>query len=148
MASDVYVDGISDFDEGLELLKARIDAAALAFVTLGGQIIADAAKLEFEGGSSAAPWQGPNFPKPTAHTGFLRNSIRVDKIYRAEEGVWASDTGPTTVYGRRIELGYTGVGHWPYFTTRPFPFLAPAEEKSRPLVADLYERLITEAQEA
>ena len=44
MASDVHVDGISDFDEGLELLKARIDAAALAFVTLGGQIIADAAK--------------------------------------------------------------------------------------------------------
>ncbi len=148
MASDVHVDGIANFDRGIEELKLKIDAAALQFVTLGGQIIADAAKKEFAGGSMPAPWQGPNFPKPTTHSGFLRNSIRVDKIYRAEEGVWASDTGPTTVYGRRIELGYTGQGHWPYFTTRPFPFLAPAEEKSRPLVGALYEKLITAAQEA
>ncbi len=147
MASDVHLDGVSDFDRSLELLKLRVDAAALQFVTLGGQIIADAAKQEFAGGSSIVPWRGPNFPKPTAHSGFLRNSIRVAKIYRAEEGVWASDTGPTTVYGRRIELGYTGQGHWPFYTTRPFPFLAPAEEKSRPLVSALYEKLIAAAQE-
>lgn len=148
MASSVHVDGLSKFTGSVEELKLKIDAAGLSFVTLGGQLIADAAKGEFAGGDHTYPWQGPNFPRPTSHSGFLRDSIRVDRVYRAESGVWASDTGPTTVYGRRIELGYLGQGHWPYYTTRPFPFLKPGEEKSRPFVAALFEKLIATAQEA
>ena len=148
MASDITVEGISSFDEAIEKLKVKVDEAGLEYVTLGGQLIADSAKAEFVGGSSPAPWQGPNFPHPTSHSGFLRDSIKVDRVYRYEEGVWASDTGPTTIYGRRIELGYTGQGHWPYYTTRPFPFLAPGEAKARPALSALYTKLLAAAQEA
>ena len=143
----IQVGGISELDAGFEEWQLRIGEAALEWVTKGGQLVADQAKGVFAGGSHDYPWQGPNFPIPTSHSGFLRDSIAVDNI-RTFAGGASSETGPKTVYGRRIELGYTGTGHFPYYTTRPFPFLAPAEEKSRPLVADLYERLITEAQEA
>jgi len=147
MASEVHVDGISNFDKALEDLKIKVEGASKSFVMLGGQVIADKAKAEFVGGTMPPPWQGPNFPHPTMHSGFLRNSIRVDAVVKTGAG-WMSTTGPHSVYGRRIELGYTGTGSFPYYTTRPFPYLKPGLEKSKSALEDLFQRLVTTAQEA
>jgi hypothetical protein len=124
----------------------RIEEASLEFVAKGGELIADQAKAIFIGGSQPAPWVGPNFPTPTSHTGFLRNSIGTDNV-RAFTGGASSETGPRTVYGRRIELGYTGRGHFPYYTTRPFPFLKPGLEKALGALGSLSALLIRNAQE-
>jgi hypothetical protein len=57
-------------------------------------------------------------------------------------------TGPRTVYGRRIELGYTGTGKWPYFTTRAFPYMRPGLEDSEGDIRDLwYERIAKYSEE-
>ena len=128
------VEGLSAFETSMDEWMGRIEEASLEFVTKGGQLIADSAKGIFRGGSHDYPWRGPNFPYPTSHSGFLRDSIKPDNI-RAFPGGASSETGPQTVYGRRIELGYTGNGHWPYYTTRPFPFLKPGLEKAIPSLA-------------
>jgi len=150
----LHVDGITELQTAFESWKLRVDDASLAWVTEGGEYVADFAKAEFEGGSSAAPWRGPNFPHPTSHSGFLRNSIGTDNVKKFPGGA-SSETGPRTVYGRRIELGYTGhplgsthpAGLWPYFTTRKFPFLRPGGEKATPGLGDMWIKKIVETTE-
>ena len=150
MTGSVHIDGISNFAKGMEMLKDRTDAAGFAFVTAGAEIINRRAKAIFIGGSEAEAtdsWRSDAWPIPTRRTGFLQNSIRASTPVHIGPGSWSIVTGPRTVYGRRVELGYTGTGKWPYFTTRPFPYLRPALEDSKGDLADLWERMQLLAQE-
>jgi hypothetical protein len=143
---ELHVTGINELQDGFEEWKVRVGEAALEWVTKGGEIVANEAKKVFAGGSSQAAWQGPNFPVPTSHSGFLRNSIGTQNI-REFPGGASSETGPRTIYGRRIELGYTGRGFFPYYTTRPFPYLKPGAEKAMPQLTELFVSLMREAGE-
>lgn len=146
----VHVDGISDFDAAIEKLKDKVDLAAFKYVTAGAEIVNKRAKAAFIGGSEADAtemWRSDAWPIPTRRSGFLQQSIRASTPLHVGPGTWSIVTGPRTVYGRRIELGYTGRGVFPYFTTRPFPFLKPALDDSQDDLADLFERLVTTAQE-
>ena len=143
---ELHVEGVNELSDGFEEWKVRIAEAALEWVTKGGEVVGNEAKKQFEGGTSVAPWVGPNFPKPTTHTGFLRNSIGTENIRKFPGGA-SSETGPRTVYGRRIELGYTGRGVFPYYTTRPFPYLKPGLEAALPGLTDLFVSLMREAGE-
>jgi hypothetical protein len=146
----VVIEGIPDFDDAVEMLKIKMDQAAFVFVTGGAEIINTRAKETFIGGSESDAtdaWRSDAWPIPTRRSGFLQNSIRASRPVR-KGSAWFIETGPRTVYGRRIELGYTGVGKWPSFTTRPFPFLKPALEDSQDDLAELWTRLLESAQEA
>ena len=140
------VEGLTEFESAMDAWMLRIEEASLEFVTKGGLQVADRAKDVFAGGSQPGPWVGPNFPIPTSHTGFLRNSITTEN-QRTFPGGASSETGPRAVYGRRIELGYTGTGHFPYYTTRPFPFLKPGLDKALPGLELLSILVVKTAQE-
>lgn len=145
-ATAITVNGIRPVMEDFQAMKRKQMSAAEQFVRRGGNLVATEAKRRgFASGSPPAPWQGPNYPTPTSYTsGGLKGSIRTERVVSTGLGGWMSQTGPTIVYGRRIELGYTGTGQWPYFTTRAFPFMAPALKRSLPGLEALWRELTTE----
>ena|ERR1017187_1402758 len=140
------VEGLAAFETAMDEWMLRIEEASLEFVTKGGLQIADSAKGIFIGGTHEYQWRSSNFPIPTSHSGFLRDSIRTEN-QRSFPGGASSETGPQTVYGRRIELGYRGTGKFPYYTTRPFPFLKPGLEKALPGLEALSIEVVKIAQE-
>lgn len=126
MAGDVRVTGIDRFTKAVLDLKLKADLGARKIVEQGGVLIANRAKLEFREGKGP-----PQPPRPTSRTHNLRNSIQTLEVRKDAEG-WSSKTGPTAIYGRRIELGYpqgVGPGHQ---MTRPFPYMEPGFKKALP----------------
>lgn len=135
----MHVNGVDNVVKYLNAQVVKLDMAAKNFVQKGGLIIANHAKDEFQGGGTP----DENYPRPTLRTGNLRNSIKVLDVRQESLGVWSSKTGPTLIYGRRVELGFNpfgpagayGRGH---AKTRAFPYLAPGFEKSRGELKELY----------
>ena len=145
------VTGIPEFDAAIKLMEARVDEAARKFVLEGAERIKREAKNIFITGSDASiteKWRSDAWPLPTRRTGNLMNSIYSDGARKTGVGRWQSQTGPHIVYGRRIELGFHGSGRWPYYTTRPFPYMQPGIENSIPQLDILFNSLVIAAQEA
>lgn len=78
----------ADLQAGLDALMDRIDVASKAIVV-----------------KSVAAIQATGMSKTKVISGTLRRSWHSEAI-DAAEGVYAAKTGPTTVYARRIELGF------------------------------------------
>ena len=145
------VTGIAEFDLAIKAMEARVDEAARKFVLEGAERIKREAKKIFITGSDASitsKWHSDAWPLPTRRTGNLMNSIYSDGARKIGTGKWESQTGPHIVYGRRIELGFHGSGRWPYYTTRPFPYMQPGIENSIPQLDILFNSLVIAAQEA
>ena len=145
------VTGIPEFDAAIKAMEARVDEAARKFVLEGAERIKREAKNIFITGADAKiteKWHSDAWPLPTRRTGNLMNSIYSDGARKTGVGRWESQTGPHIVYGRRIELGFHGSGRWPYYTTRPFPYMQPGIEKSIPQLDILFNSLVIAAQEA
>ena len=145
------VTGIPEFDAAIKSMEARVDEASRKFVLEGAERIKREAKNIFRTGADAKgidSWHSTAWPVPTRRTGNLMASIYSDGARRIGPGKWESQTGPHIVYGRRIELGFHGNGRWPYYTTRPFPFMQPGIDNSIPQLDILYRSLVTAAQEA
>src|ERR1035438_755305 len=127
------IEGVSGLQDAFLEWQDRLGAAAGQFVIDAAEIVNKRAKDYFIGGGESAAvdtWRSDAWPIPTRRSGFLMNSIRSDPPKYLGNGSWMVQTGPRTVYGRRIELGYTGTGKWPYFTTRAFPYMRPGLEDS------------------
>ena len=145
------VTGIAEFDLAIKAMEARVDEAARKFVLEGAERIKREAKKIFITGSDASiteKWHSDAWPLPTRRTGNLMNSIYSDGARKTGVGRWESQTGPHIVYGRRIELGFHGSGRWPYYTTRPFPYMQPGIDNSIPQLDILFNSLVIAAQEA
>ena len=145
------VTGILEFDTALDSMIVRVDNAARSFVLEGAEVIKREAKNIFRTGADAKgidSWHSTAWPVPTRRTGNLMASIYSDGARKTGVGRWESQTGPHIVYGRRIELGFHGSGRWPYYTTRPFPFMQPGINNSIPRLDSLFNSLVTAAQEA
>ena len=141
------VSGIPDFDGSIDQMIIRVNMAARRFVLEGAEEIKVQAQKQFSGNSTDA-WHSTAWPLPTRRTGNLESSIYMDSAKEISPGVWESTTGPHIVYGRRIELGFHGSGQWPYFTTRPFPFMQPGIERAIPKLDSLFTETVLAAQEA
>ena len=144
-------EGIPEFESAMNQMIVRVDNAARSFVLKGGEVIKREAKNTFLTGSDASiteKWHSDAWPLPTRRTGNLMNSIYTENVRKLSSGVWQSQTGPHIIYGRRIELGFHGSGQWPYYTTRPFPYMNPGIEKSIPVLDVLFNSLLIAAQEA
>lgn len=144
-------EGIPEFESAMNQMIVRVDNAARSFVLKGGEVIKREAKNTFLTGSDASiteKWHSDAWPLPTRRTGNLMNSIYTENVRKLSSGVWQSQTGPHIIYGRRIELGFHGSGQWPYYTTRPFPYMKPGIEKSIPVLDVLFNSLLIAAQEA
>ena len=145
------VTGINEFDAAIKSMNVRVDEAARKFVLSGAEVIKREAKKMFITGADAKiteSWHSDAWPLPTRRTGNLINSIYSDGARQTEIGVWESETGPHIIYGRRIELGFHGTGQWPYYTTRPFPYMQPGIDNSIPQLDILFNSLVIAAQEA
>jgi len=140
------VTGIPEFDAALDSMIIRVNMAARRFVLEGAEEIKVQAQKQFSGNSTDA-WHSTAWPLPTRRTGNLESSIYMDSAKEISPGVWKSTTGPHIVYGRRIELGFHGSGQWPYFTTRPFPFMQPGIERAIPKLDSLFTETVLAAQE-
>jgi hypothetical protein len=146
-----FIEGIPNFERAFEEMKLRVDEAGRKFVLSGAEVIKREAKKMFITGADAKiteSWHSDAWPLPTRRTGNLMNSIYSDGARKTGTGVWESQTGPHIVYGRRIELGFHGSGRWPYYTTRPFPFMQPGIDNSIPQLDILFNSLVIAAQEA
>ena len=144
-------EGIPEFESAMNQMIVRVDNAARSFVLKGGEVIKREAKNTFLTGSDASiteKWHSDAWPLPTRRTGNLMNSIYTENVRKLSSGVWQSQTGPHIIYGRRIELGFHGSGQWPYYTTRPFPYMKPGIEKSIPVLDVLFNSLVIAPQEA
>jgi len=145
------VKNLPEFNSAMEEMIVRVDNAARSFVLKGGEVIKREAKNTFLTGSDASiteKWHSDAWPLPTRRTGNLMNSIYSDGARKTGVGRWESQTGPHIVYGRRIELGFHGSGRWPYYTTRPFPYMQPGVRNSIPQLDILFNSLVIAAQEA
>ena len=146
-----YTTGIPEYIAAMNAMNRRVDEASRKFVLEGAERIKREAKNIFITGADASiteKWRSDAWPLPTRRTGNLMNSIYSDGARKTGVGRWESQTGPHIVYGRRIELGFHGNGRWPYYTTRPFPFMQPGIDNSIPQLDILYRSLVTAAQEA
>lgn len=124
------VDGLEAFNRAIAAMQRRLDAAGRGIVAEGLAVVERAAKGNFEGSHPPGfPHVGGN--RPNIVTGNLRRSIRSTPAHRTGVASWAGETGPTAVYGRRIELGYPGGGSGPgQQRTRAFPYVKPAADDS------------------
>lgn len=123
------VEGLDQFDAAVARLMDRIDDAGRAIAVESLAVVERRAKGNFEGSHPRGmPHVGG--AKPNIVSGTLRRSIRQTPVRRAGAQAWAGSVGPTTVYGRRIELGYPGGEGRGRQRTRPFPYLKPAVVES------------------
>ena len=116
--------GVAGFEHALDDLIAAADIASREIVSKGGEIIAAHAKTHAAGR-----------PGPNVVSGALRASIVVDHVISIGPGSWVSVTGPTIIYGRRIELGFHGADSLGrVYDQGPFPYFEPGFTES---IADL-----------
>lgn len=150
----IIIRNVKEFDKGVEEMIARVNRASEVIVRQGGQVVARESKKIFLGsptkkgpngrGKGQQGQKSPSWPRPTNRTGHLRDSIRVEVRNRGDNA-WESTIGPTTIYGRRVELGGTSRTNGHTIVTRPFPYMEPGFEASKPELRAIYRKVWTEA---
>ena len=128
VAIEGHFEGLSDFLAALAKLTAAADAAGEEIVTKGGHAIEAAAKKHMDGR-----------PGPQRQTGNLSRSVRLLGVSRLKVGSWESRTGPTAIYGRRIELGFNGADSLGrVYRQPPYPYMGPGMREAVPTLNAIY----------
>lgn len=144
---DIKVEGLDKALGEFTSLKARANVAARQTVLRGAVTVASNAKREFRPrpkGSlhtsqktgkkwydSRPPFE-PQKPSPTNRSGHLRDGIKMLSLAPVGTGRWMSVTGPTAMYGARVEsLGYL--------------YMKPGLDKSIDAIRMIYEQEMARA---
>ena len=121
--------------KGLIDIGLELEAAGEGILAQSAALLESEAKKNFIG-SHARGMPHVGGSNPNVVSGALRRSITHKGPDHVGFGSWEVQVGPTTVYGRRIELGFSGsdslgrVYHQP-----PFPYMRPAYESSQARLA-------------
>jgi hypothetical protein len=108
--------------QGVPEVHAALAQLSVRISTESRLAIAEAAATV----ESAAKQNASGRPGPNVITGTLRRSITHDPITPYGAGGWQTQVGPTVIYGRRVELGFSGADSrgrtfnqpgYPYFGT-------------------------------
>lgn len=101
------ITGVRDVEAAFDRIVGKASSASREIVRESAILIESTAKKNFEG-SHAKGQKHVGGAKPNVVSGSLRRSIRHDPI--APDGLTGAFTlvGPTMIYGRRVELGFTG----------------------------------------
>ena len=141
MASGFTID-FGNFDASIDELKARVNIATRNAVALGGHEIEREARAQFS--TSGAPHQSSGEP-PNTISGTLYRSIKLipDSPFSTGLGRWQVSVAPTTVYGRRIELGFVGEDsagriYGPPKNPAKYPYLKPGLDKALPILPRIF----------
>lgn len=138
--------GEREFAAHLHALTVKMETASRVAVDRSSMVLIREAKrnasgpprLAKNGTKGARPGEGPGVV-----TGRLRNSITVIERGPAGRFGWQAKVGPTVIYARRLELGFTGTDSLGrHYNQPPYPFMAPA---FKTLMAGEAERIFREA---
>ena len=131
----------------IDALVAAVDTATRTGVSKGASLIEATAKSNF--GPVHAKGTPKTSDKPQSISGTLRRSIRRIPLTPVSIGrnSWMQSVAPTVIYGRRIELGFTGVDslgrHYPGINPPgpgdpPYPYMQPAIDRSIPQLQRIF----------
>lgn len=110
------VTGVRELQAALTRGMAQADLAARANVQLASLELIKEAQANFSGSHRKGYPHVPNGNNyPNVVTGTLRRSIISDGIRPLGPAFYSTKVGPTTKYGRRVELGLHPTGAYPYF---------------------------------
>ena len=112
------VKGLAGLEAALTRGAAQADLAARANVQVAAATLIREAQANFEGEHKRHQPHVPNSGGyPNVVTGTLRRSIQSDGLRTLGPALYSTKVGPTTKYGRAIELGnpHSHSGAYPYF---------------------------------
>jgi hypothetical protein len=129
-------DGIHGRILGVPELRAALDAVVERSTLHAREAVAEAAHLV----EAQAKMNATGRPGPNVQTGYLRRSIVVRGP--TNEGFWwSARIGPTAVYGRRVELGFTGTDSLGRtYDQKGYPYLGPAYRYIRGFIPAIFRR--------
>lgn len=138
MAGSIEISGVSSFAKSIDLLKAKVDAASRDAVVSGAHLIEANAKA-----------------RVPVKSGRLRRSITLVDTTSLGAGIWQARVAPTTVYGRRVELGFVGTDSLGrnFTASNPFnahghPYFTPGVHAAIPALPAVFEAAWATAMEA
>ena len=135
MATEL-ISGVKEFNASIKALENRMRMAGRDIVIEGGQVIVKNSRRMFTepGNGRKGKHVGPPGGPPNIRSGNLARSIQSSKAEEIGRGRWTNRTGPTAIYGRRIERGFPEGKH-------NYPYLQPGFEKSMPEIKIIAERV-------
>lgn len=111
--------GLPELFAAIDRITVEAADVAKRIVTTAGADTVREAQANFEGShAKGQPHVGGD--RPNVVTGMLRRSIRYTPPERLGMFEYSTQVGPTTVYGRAVELGYAARN------VRPHPYFEPA----------------------
>jgi hypothetical protein len=124
--------GEQGFEQSVDGLLRFVEEATREAVQRSALLIEANAKASF-GPAHEAGTEKTVFDRPQSITGALRRSIEVvESSHRTIRG-WEAKVAPQMIYGRRIELGFTGTDSLGRdYDQPPYPYFSPGVEKSLP----------------
>ena len=133
--------GFSKLTSVLNETASGANLAAREAVAVGMAIVEREVKSNFVGAHGRGePHVGGD--KPNIVTGQLRDSLYPEPVKSVGPGEWSSSIGPRKVYGRRVELGYSGGGKGRgHGSTRSFPYFGPGVETAMPKVEEAHKQI-------
>lgn len=127
------ITGLDAFQDGVRRTYEAFDVAARATAIEAVAWVEAKAKDNFEGSHKRGePHVGGL--RPNIVTGNLRRSITHTPMRKVGHGHYQSTVGPTAVYGRRVQLGWSAADGTPgHQVTRAFPYMPEAPETAQHL---------------
>lgn len=125
--------GINEALAALTEMDARVDAATMVTTVQVAAELEARAKANFVGSHRRGKPHIPNGPpdRPNIVTGTLRRGIRSSPMAKLAGG-YSTMVGPTTIYGRRVELGFRGTDSRGRNYDQPaYPYFGPAVKEVR-----------------
>lgn len=144
---DFKITGIGDVEKAFDRIIAKASATSREIVRESAILVESATKGNFEGShAKGEPHVGGD--KPNVVTGTLRRSIRHDPI--APDGLTGAFTlvGPSVVYARRVELGFTGTdSKGRRYSQPPHAYFAPGvrdkQDEMHEIARDRWSRAVS-----
>ena len=147
--SEWVISNEGDFIVAIDTMIAALTAETERAMSESGEIVVRAARLQFNGQHAPGTPRTAGGNRPQNVTGALSNSIHVlEPPIEVSPHEWKVRVAPTMVYGRRVELGFTGMDsigrdYTPHRLSngnmslggRPYPYLAPGFEKSKSAIS-------------
>lgn len=125
----IHFEGLPEWQAAVDGLIERAGAAAREVVSKGAEVVANHGKAE-------AP----------VKQGTLRRSIVRTKLESFGPDSWLAEVGPTTVYGRRVDLGFHGTDKLGrHYDQAGNPYWERAVAGSEGELEDLYIETFTKA---
>lgn len=117
--------GIPEFNAALKRIGDKADLASREVVAKSAALLIRNAQHNFAGShKKGQPHVGGDLPNVV--TGDLRRSIKMDPVTRLGPTSYVTRVGPRMIYGRRVELGYTGGTGPGQQASRAYPYFEPA----------------------